>query len=136
MSWLALIAKPSLPYWQMVAPLVISGLGMSMTIPAAQSAVMTHVAPQHIGKASGTFTTVRQLGGALGIAIAVAVFAAAGSYQSPQAFSDGFGPALGVCAALALVAALVGLLAPGRPTASPADAARAVADAELVELSI
>jgi EmrB/QacA subfamily drug resistance transporter len=136
MGWLAVIAKPSLPYWQMLAPLVISGLGMSMTIPAAQSAVMTHVAPQHIGKASGTFTTVRQLGGALGIAIAVAVFAGAGGYQSAQAFSDGFGPALGVCAALALVAAIVGLLAPGRPAAAPADAAREVPDAEVVELSI
>jgi MFS family permease len=41
MGWLALIAKPNLLYWQMVPPLVISGLGMSMTIPAAQSAVMT-----------------------------------------------------------------------------------------------
>jgi EmrB/QacA subfamily drug resistance transporter len=136
MGWLALIAKPSLPYWQMLAPLVISGLGMSMTIPAAQSAVMTHVAPQHIGKASGTFTTVRQLGGALGIAIAVAVFAGAGGYQSPQAFTDGFGPALGVCAALALVAAIAGLLAPGRPTAAPADAAREAPDADVLELSI
>jgi hypothetical protein len=126
MGWLALIANPSLPYWQMVAPLVISGLGMSMTIPAAQSAVMTHVAPQHIGKASGTFTTVRQLGGALRIAIAVAVFAGAGGYESPQALSDGFGPALGVCAALALVAAIVGLLVPGRPTAVRADIARAL----------
>jgi EmrB/QacA subfamily drug resistance transporter len=136
MGWLALIAKPSLPYWQMVAPLVITGLGMSMTIPAAQSAVMTHVAPQHIGKASGTFTTVRQLGGALGVAIAVAVFAGAGGYESPQAFSDGFGPALGVCAALALVAAIVGLLAPGRPTAAPAEAARELPNAEVMELSI
>jgi EmrB/QacA subfamily drug resistance transporter len=136
MGWLALIAKPNLPYWQMVAPLVISGLGMSMTIPAAQSAVMTHVARQHIGKASGTFTTIRQLGGALGIAIAVAVFADAGGYQSPQAFTDGFGPALGVCAGLALAAAIVGLLAPGRPAAAPADAAREVPDAEVVELSI
>ena len=117
MGWLALIAKPNLAYWQMVAPLVITGLGMSMTIPAAQSAVMSHVAPQHIGKASGTFTTVRQLGGAFGVAIAVAVFASAGGYQSAQAFSDGFGPALGVCAGLALAAALVGLLAPGRPAA-------------------
>jgi hypothetical protein len=109
---------------------------MSMTIPAAQSAVMTHVASQHIGKASGTFTTVRQLGGALGIAITVSVFAGAGGYQSPQAFTDGFGPALGVCAALALVAAIVGLLAPGRPTAGPASTAPAVPDAEAVELSI
>jgi MFS family permease len=120
MGWLALIAKPNLPYWQMVAPLVISGLGMSMTIPAAQSAVMTHVAPQHIGKASGTFTTVRQLGGALGVALAVAVFAGAGGYQSPQAFSDGLGPALAVCASLALAAAVVGLLAPGRRAAAGA----------------
>jgi EmrB/QacA subfamily drug resistance transporter len=136
MGALALIAKPNLPYWQMVAPLIISGLGMSMTIPAAQSAVMTHVAPQHIGKASGTFTTVRQLGGALGIAIAVAVFAGAGGYQSPQAFCDGFGPALGVCAALAFCAAIVGLLAPGRPTAAPADAARELPHAEVVDLSI
>jgi MFS family permease len=136
MAWLGLIAKPNLPYWQMVAPLVISGLGMSMTIPAAQSAVMTHVAPQHIGKASGTFTTVRQLGGALGIAVAVAVFAGAGGYQSPQAFSDGFGPALGVCAALALVAAIVGLLAPGRPTGAPTNAAQEVPDADVLELSV
>lgn len=118
MGWLALIAKPNLAYWQMVAPLIVTGLGMSMTIPAAQSAVMSHVAPQHIGKASGTFTTLRQLGGAFGVAIAVAVFASAGGYQSAQAFSDGFGPALGVCASLALAAAVVGLLAPGSRAAA------------------
>jgi EmrB/QacA subfamily drug resistance transporter len=136
MGWLALIAKPNLAYWQMVGPLVMSGLGMSMTIPAAQSAVMTHVAPEHIGEASGTFTTVRQLGGALGVAITVAVFAGAGGYESPQAFSNGFGPALGVCAALAFVAAIVGVLAPGRPTPAPAEAAQAVPGAEVAELCI
>jgi EmrB/QacA subfamily drug resistance transporter len=112
MGWLALIAKPNLPYWQMVAPLVISGLGMSMTIPATQSAVMSHVEPEHIGKASGTFTTLRQLGGAFGLASAVAVFASFGGYQSARAFSDGFGPALGVCAALALAGALAGIFLP------------------------
>ena len=132
MGWLALIAKPDLPYWQMVAPLVISGLGMSMSIPAAQSAVMTHVAAQHIGKASGTFTTVRQLGGALGVAIAVAVFAGAGGYQSPRAFTDGFGPALAVCASLALAAAVVGLLAPGRRAAAGAAGADGAALAPAV----
>jgi EmrB/QacA subfamily drug resistance transporter len=111
-GWIAVVAKPNLAYWQMVAPLVISGLGMSMTIPAAQSAVMSHVAPQHIGKASGTFTTLRQLGGAFGVAIAVAAFAGAGGYQSAQAFSDGFGPALAICAGLALLGAAVGVFAP------------------------
>jgi predicted MFS family arabinose efflux permease len=113
MGWIALIAKPSLPYWQLVAPLVITGIGMSMTIPATQSAVMSHVTLQHVGMASGTFTTLRQLGGAFGLAIAVAVFASAGGYRSAQAFSDGFGPALGTCAALALAGALAGILIPG-----------------------
>ena len=112
MGWIALVAKPNLAYWQIVAPLVITGLGMSMTIPAAQSSVMSHVAPQHIGKASGTFTTLRQLGGAFGVAIAVAAFAGAGGYQSAQAFSDGFGPALAICAGLALLGAAVGVFAP------------------------
>ena len=113
MGWIALVAKPNLAYWQIVAPLVITGLGMSMTIPAAQSSVMSHVAPQHIGKASGTFTTLRQLGGAFGVAIAVAAFAGAGGYQSAQAFSDGFGPAIAISAGLALVGAAVGAFAPG-----------------------
>jgi MFS family permease len=118
MAWIAVIAKPNLAYWQMVTPLVVTGLGMSMTIPAAQSAVMSHVAPQHIGKASGTFTTIRQLGGAFGVAVAVAVFAGTGGYGSAQAFSDGFAAALGISAGLAFVGAVVGLLAPARREAA------------------
>jgi EmrB/QacA subfamily drug resistance transporter len=122
-TWLALVAKPHLSYWQVVVPLVITGIGMSMAIPATQSSVMSHVAPQHIGRASGTFTTLRQLGGAFGVAIAVAVFAGSGSYASPQAFSNGFGPALGISAALALAGAIVGLLAPARREAPERTAA-------------
>jgi len=117
-AWLALAATPRLAYWQLLVPLVLTGLGFSAAIPAAQSSVLSHIAPQHIGKASGTFTMVRQLGGALGIALAVAVFAGQGSYASPQAFSAGYGPALGICAALALAGALAGLLAPTRPGTS------------------
>ena len=130
MGWIALVAKPNLAYWQIVAPLVITGLGMSMTIPAAQSSVMSHVARQHIGKASGTFTTLRQLGGAFGVAIAVAAFAGAGGYQSAQAFSDGFGPAIAISAGLALVGAAVGAFAPGMRADSalgPAETAPGVA---------
>lgn len=47
---------------------------------------MNSVAPSELGKASGTFGTGRQLGGALGVAIAVAVLSAAGSYASPAAY--------------------------------------------------
>jgi EmrB/QacA subfamily drug resistance transporter len=135
MAWIAAIAKPHLAYWQMVAPLVIAGVGMSMVIPATQSSVMSHVAPQHIGKASGTFTTLRQLGGAFGVAIAVAVFAGAGGYESARAFSDGFGPALGVAAGLAFVGAIAGLLAPGRREAATAQIATDTPPPEPTEAS-
>jgi EmrB/QacA subfamily drug resistance transporter len=107
--WIALIARTGLPYAQMVAPMVIAGAGISMSFPATQNAIMGAVAQSEIGKASGTLSTMRQLGGALGLAIAVAVFSGAGSYASPAAFSDGFVPAIAVSGALSLGGALAGL---------------------------
>jgi EmrB/QacA subfamily drug resistance transporter len=100
--WLALIARTGLPYSHMIAPLVLAGAGISTAIPAAQRSIMGAVAPAQIGKASGTFSMTRQLGAAFGLAITVAVFGGAGSFASPAAFSDGFAPAIGVCAALSL----------------------------------
>jgi MFS family permease len=122
MAWIALIAAPDLAYWQLVAPLVISGTGIAMASPAALSSVMTSVAPQLIGKASGTFSTLRQLGGAFGVAVLVAVFAAAGGYASPDEFSDGFAAALGACAGLSLLGALAGLVRPARRGAKESSA--------------
>jgi EmrB/QacA subfamily drug resistance transporter len=109
MAWIALIAAPDLPYWQLIAPLAISGAGIAMAIPAALSSVMTSVPPQFLGKASGTFSTVRQLGGAFGVAVLVAVFAGAGSYSSAETFTDGFAAAIGACAGLSLAGALASL---------------------------
>src|SRR5437588_8378192 len=37
MAWLALIPDPGLPYSHMLAPLIISGVGVSMAIPSAQN---------------------------------------------------------------------------------------------------
>ena len=135
MTWIAVIAGPHLAYWHLVAPLVISGAGVAMAIPAAQSSVMGSVTPQNIGKASGAFNTMRQLGGACGVAVLVAVFGRAGSYASAQAFTDGFTAAIGACAALSLTGAIAGLAAPGRRSAAsrtPTEAALPVqADAGL-----
>jgi EmrB/QacA subfamily drug resistance transporter len=110
LAWVAVIARTGLPYAEMVPPLIAAGVGISLSVPAAQNAVLGTVAPADIGKASGTFSTMRQLGGAFGLAIAVAVFASAGGYASPQAFTDGFAPAIAVSAALSLGGALAGLL--------------------------
>ena len=113
-TWVALLARTGLPYSEMIAPLILAGVGISSALPAVQNAVMSAVAPTEIGKASGTFSTMRQLGGAFGLAIAVAVFSGAGSYASPIAFSDGFAPAIAVSAALSLCGALAGALVPAR----------------------
>ncbi len=112
--WIALIARTGLPYADMVAPLILAGSGVSLAIPPTQSVVMTAVAPADIGKASGTFNMLRQLGGVFGVAICAAVFAAYGSYASPATFTSGFGPAMGACAGLALAGAVAGLVIPSR----------------------
>ncbi|MDT4894880.1 MAG: hypothetical protein QOE97_3915 [Pseudonocardiales bacterium] len=112
--WLAISAHQHDSYNSAIAGLIISGVGTSMAMPAQQSAVMTSVPPQSLGKAAGTFSTLRQLGGALGIAILAAVFAANGSDRSPAQFADGFSAAIVAAAVLAFAGAAAGLLAPGR----------------------
>ena len=112
LAWISLIAGPDLAYLELVAPMTVAGIGFSMALPAVTKAVVGGVAMQDIGKASGAFSTMRQLGGAFGVAILVAVFSAAGSYGSAQAFSDGFGPAIAVAAGLAFAGAVAASLLP------------------------
>jgi predicted phage tail protein len=61
------------------------------------------------GKASGNFNMLRFLGGVFGIAILVAVFSATGGFDSDQAFSAGFAPAIGVCGASSLLGTVAGM---------------------------
>jgi EmrB/QacA subfamily drug resistance transporter len=109
MGWIALIASPEMAYGSLIAPMVIAGCGVSMSFPAAQNSVVGAVPREAVGKAAGTNSTMRQLGGVFGIAVLVAVFAGAGGYASPQDFADGFAPALLVSAGLSFAGAAVGL---------------------------
>ena len=117
MIWLALIAEPGMAYSSLLGPFLLGGAGVSMAIPAAQTAVLAGIAPGAVGKAAGANSMLRELGGVFGIAIAAAVFAGAGGYATPQAFVDGFGPAIGVSAALALAGAVAALVLPARNVA-------------------
>jgi EmrB/QacA subfamily drug resistance transporter len=118
--WIALIASPDLAYSQLVVPLVVAGVGISMALPSAQNSVLGSVSEEAVGKAAGTNTVMRELGGVFGIAVAVAVFAGVGSYASPQDFVDGFGPTIGfVSAGLALLGAIAGSALPSH--SQPAD---------------
>jgi EmrB/QacA subfamily drug resistance transporter len=134
LAWIAAIAAPELAYARLVLPMIVTGAGLSMAMPAAQNAILGSVSPQEIGKASGTYNMLRFLGAVFGIAILVAVFAARGGYRSAAAFSAGFAPALGVAAAMALVAACAGLALPARASLAkslPANAAPAPLRPEL-----
>ncbi|MFF2550212.1 MFS transporter [Nocardia sp. NPDC058058] len=121
-GWIALIARPDLPYAMLVAPFVIAGIGASMAIPSAQSAVLRAVPISGVGAASGTYNALRQLGGAFGIAVPAAVFAATGGYASARSFTDGFTAAIIAGALLALLGAAAGLLIPAGTPAAPASA--------------
>lgn len=114
--WIAMIAASDLAYSDLVLPLIIAGCGVSMVIPAGQNSVVGAVSVAELGKAAGANSMMRELGGVFGIAVIVAVFAAAGSYASAPAFSDGFSAAVGVAAGLSLTGALAAVALPSRRT--------------------
>jgi EmrB/QacA subfamily drug resistance transporter len=118
LTWVALIAGPDMTYGELVAPLIVAGVGVSMAIPSGQNSVLGAVPAEALGKAAGANSMMRELGGVFGIAVTVAVFAGAGSYASPSAFTDGFAPAIAVAATLSLAGALAGLAIPGRGRAA------------------
>jgi EmrB/QacA subfamily drug resistance transporter len=128
MTWIALIAAPGLTYGELIAPLIVAGCGVSCAIPAAQNSVLGSVGPEAVGKAAGINSTMRELGGVFGIAIVVAVFAGAGGFGSARAFTDGFGPAIGVAAGLSLAGAIAGMALPGRRNSTMAAATPALAE--------
>ena len=124
-AWLAFVAEAGASYWAVLGPFLVAGVGCSMAVPVTQVAVVGAVDPDEVGKAAGANNMFQELGGALGIAVTVAVFANAGSDASAADFISGFRPAIAVAAALAAIGAFVALSLPRRRTAeagSPFDA--------------
>ena len=117
-AWMALIVAPGMEYSALLGPFLVGGIGVSMAIPAAQNSVVGSAADAVIGKAAGVNSMMRELGGVFGIALAVAVFAGAGSYASVPAFTDGVSAAIGVTAGLAAAGALTALALPRRGRAA------------------
>jgi EmrB/QacA subfamily drug resistance transporter len=130
LAWVALIASPDLTYGELVLPLIVAGVGVSMAIPSGQNSVIGSVAEKDLGKAAGANSMTRELGGVFGIAVTVAVFAGAGSYASAEAFADGFAPAIGVAAGLSLAGAIAGAALPRRRTVAGTGPAPAVSRLE------
>ncbi|GAA2508483.1 MFS transporter [Streptomyces longisporus] len=117
---LALLAwqvEPGVRYGQLVVPLIIAGVGISMVFPSVANAVTSAVPLGDAGVAAGVNNALRELGGVFGIAVAALVFTQYGGYGSPASFMDGCAPALWVSAGAAGVGAVVAAFAPSRTRA-------------------
>jgi MFS family permease len=122
---LAAIAHPGASPLAFVVPMIAAGAGIALAMPIVQQSVLAAVLPHEIGKAAGTYSTVRQLGGAFGVALAVALFAAFGDRTSSAHFTAGFVPAMTGLALLSIAAAGAAAALPERRKSAPAAAAKA-----------
>ncbi|MFE2169085.1 DHA2 family efflux MFS transporter permease subunit [Streptomyces sp. NPDC059447] len=114
LGWFATILSADVSYAAQLPALILSGIGMALYFAPAANVLMSTVAPADQGKASGTNNALREVGGALGVAVLASVFSAQGGYESPQAFTDGTVPALWIGAAAVALAAGLALLLPRR----------------------
>jgi DHA2 family methylenomycin A resistance protein-like MFS transporter len=96
-------------YPLLVVPFTLAGLGMSLTMPAATTAVIEAAPPERAGLAGGTINAARQTGGLLGIALMGSLASAHGH------FSGDIHAALAVGGGAFLLAWLISLrTAPGQ----------------------
>jgi EmrB/QacA subfamily drug resistance transporter len=130
-SLLAAVSSPDVPYSELVLPFVLAGTGMALVFAPTANAVLNAVRPEEAGQASGATNAIREVGGTLGVAVLASVFAANGSYASPQAFTDGMTSGIWVGAAVLATGALLALLVPGKQRTESAVAAGQVREPSL-----
>jgi EmrB/QacA subfamily drug resistance transporter len=114
LGWIALVTAPDVAYPTLVPAFVVSGAGMGLFFAPIANIVLSAVRPEQEGKASGANNAIRELGGVFGVAVLASVFAANGSYATPQRYVDGLLPAVAVGAVVVALGALAALALPGR----------------------
>jgi MFS family permease len=114
LGWMAAINTPTVSYASLVAPFVISGIGMALFFAPVANVVLSAVRPEEEGQASGANNAIRELGGVFGVAVLASIFAHYGGYESGQSFVDGMNPAVWVGAAVVAAGALAAFLIPRR----------------------
>ncbi|WP_089099485.1 MFS transporter [Streptomyces hyaluromycini] len=125
LGYLASVVTADASYAAQLPGLIISGIGMALYFAPAANLVMSAVRPQEQGIASGANNALREVGGALGVAVMSSIFSAQGGYESAQSFVDGLKPALFTGSAVVVLAGIAALAIPGRRRA-----ARLVAEGE------
>jgi len=95
-------------FWSLLPGMLVGGFGMSMAMTPTAAAVLRAVPVTKAGVGSATLNSMRQVGGALGIAVMGAIMAhVIAGRQTPEAFVDGFSTSLRVAGLIALAGAVV-----------------------------
>jgi EmrB/QacA subfamily drug resistance transporter len=102
-------------YIAVVVPLIIQALGFALIFTAGTLTVMNAVPESDTGSASGMLQMVQQVGGSIGIAVAVSVYAG-GAVEGE--FLPGFAGAMLAGAGLSIVATIVAIGTVRRSTIS------------------
>jgi MFS family permease len=103
---IAAVSTPTTPYWHLVAPFMVSGVGMAMFWAPVANVVLTAVKPEEEGQASGAQNAIRELGGVFGVAVLASVFSAYGGYRTPDTFVNGMNAAVWIGAGVVLLGAV------------------------------
>jgi EmrB/QacA subfamily drug resistance transporter len=114
LGWIAAVSTPTTPYADLIAPFVLSGVGMALFFAPVANVVLSAVRPEEEGQASGANNAIRELGGVFGVAVLASVFSQYGGYGTGQSFVDGLTPAIWVGAVVVALGALAALLIPRR----------------------
>lgn len=123
----AMALAPDASYASQLPGLIVGGVGMALYFAPAASLVMSSVRPGEQGIASGANNALREVGGALGVALLATVFSSQGGYGPPQKFTDGTVPAVWLGAGVVALAGLVALMIPGRRSTQAQEAEQAEA---------
>ncbi|MGN6253269.1 MAG: DHA2 family efflux MFS transporter permease subunit [Marmoricola sp.] len=112
--WFAALTESQAAYAGFVAPLALAGIGMGLTFAPSSTIVLDGLAEEDFAVASSSYSTVREFGVALGIALLTAVFLGYGGQISPTGYDGAIGPALLTGAGAVALALAAAVLAPGR----------------------
>jgi EmrB/QacA subfamily drug resistance transporter len=98
-------------YWILAPAMLVGGIGMASTMPAATAAALSGVPVDKAGVGSAVVNTSRQLGGSLGIALMGAIVAhEVVGRRGADAFVHGLSVALVVASVVALAGAVAAAL--------------------------
>jgi len=109
---IALTMSANVGYLTLLPGFLLAGIGMGLVFAPISTAVLVNMAPDDHAKASGTNSTLREIGVALGIAVLTAVFTGAGGQLTPTGYVSAAVPAVIVGASVLLLAAVLALFLP------------------------